>query len=130
MNLVSNTSRQTQPFLQSTITYFKLSGKELLQSVLKTPIFTSRKLLYHKRYLGNFLSRKRTYMLIAELCLPLQWLMLLYSYKVSQVVITTVVSMDIEKSSHKRLWKAPKQEFCYMNVWWRTSNSSSCTEQS
>ena len=33
-----------------------------------------------QRSLGNFLSRKRTYMLIAQLCLPLQWLMLLYSY--------------------------------------------------
>ena len=59
----------------------------------------SRRLICHKVSLGNFLSRKRTYMLIDKFCLSVQWLMLLYSYMIRLVVITTMVSMDAEKKT-------------------------------
>ena len=60
--------------------------------------------MYNKRSLGNFSLRKRAYMLIAELCLSLHWFMWLYSYMLWLVVITTVVSRDMDI------------EFCYINA--------------
>ena len=77
--------------------------------MLKKLIFLLWKFMYHNRSLGNSLSTKRTNMLIAELCSPLQWVMLLYRYMSWLVVITV---MDVEK----RLWEAPNKEFCYMNA--------------
>ena len=62
------------------------------------------------------IENKNIYVVIAELCLPLQWLILFYKYMLWLVVITTVVSMDMEKKQSKKIWKAPKQEFCFISV--------------
>ena len=70
---------------------------------IDAPIFMPRQLMCHKRSLGKFLSRKRTYILIVKLYLPLQWLMLSCSYMLWLVAITTVVSMDAMKGSKARV---------------------------
>ena len=71
-------SRQTQPFSQSTIRENGWKGSVVIDAE-DTDVYVQAAYVSQK-VSGKLLIKKKTYMLIAELCLPLQWLMLLYSY--------------------------------------------------